>query len=64
MDAKWEKSIVENIEKKTFKKSDKSLTAWVVTLSENISTENKSKTYVFFTEDGLVFRTNSTGVLK
>ena len=64
MDAKWEKALVEGVEKKTFKKAKKSLTAWVVTLSESSKAEKKDKTYVFFTEDGMVFRTNGTGVLK
>ena len=64
MDAKWEKSVVEQVEKKTFKKSTKTLTAWVVTLSEKANNKSSQKVYVFFTEKGKVFRTNSSGVLK
>ncbi|NRA47284.1 MAG: hypothetical protein HRU09_20230 [Oligoflexales bacterium] len=59
MEGKWDKANVDSVEKKTFKKPTKSLTAWVVTVSKN-----NEKTYVFFTEEGKVFRSNNTGTLK
>lgn len=59
MEAKWDKASIDHVEKKTFKKPTKSLTAWVVTVSKDAN-----KTYVFFTEDGKVFRNNNTGILK
>ena len=64
MSSDWEKAIVENVEKKTFKKNSRSLTTWVVTLIENTDLEGNNRRYVFFTEDGIVFRTNTTGVLQ
>lgn len=59
MDQKWSDAKVDSVEKKTFTKGTKSLTAWVATLSHA-----KDKRYVFFTEKGYVFRTNETGSLK
>lgn len=57
--AKWNKGKIESVEKKTFTKGEKTLNAWVVALG--LANERK---FIFFTEDGMVFRSNETGVLK
>ena len=41
------------------KMGSKTLNAWVVALSLD-----NEKRFIFFTEDGMVFRSNETGVLK
>lgn len=66
IDAKWETAKVDNVTKKEFtKKNGKSLVAWVITLlDEKEKDTSKNKVYVYLTEDGSVFRTNTTGELK
>ena len=56
---KWSQGKIESVEKKTFTKGEKTLTTWVSSLS--LAKERK---YIFFTEDGVIFRANDTGVLK
>lgn len=56
---KWNKGKIVSVEKKTFTKAAKTLNAWVVALE--LANERR---FIFFTEDGIVFRSNETGVLK
>jgi len=55
IDLSWAKAKVEAVEKKQFKKGPE----WMVTLVD--STPEKNKRYVFFTLDGYVTGSNSTG---
>lgn len=66
IDTKWETAKVDNVVKKEFKKKNgKSLAAWVITLlDEKEKNASKNKVYIYLTEDGSVFRTNTTGELK
>jgi len=65
LDIKWESAKVESIAKKEFSKNGKTLKAWVVALlDEKNQDANKNKAYLYFLEDGSIFRTNSTGELK
>lgn len=65
LDAKWETAKIESIIKKEFSKGAKNLKAWVVALlDEKQSDTSKNKVYLYFLEDGSIFRTNTTGELK
>ncbi len=65
LDAKWESAKIESVAKKEFKKGKKTINAWVVALLDEKQTDTaNNKVYVYFTEDGSVFRTNKTGELK
>ena len=65
IDSKWEAAKVESVTKKEFTKGSKMLKTWVVALLDEKQTDqSKNKAYLFFLEDGSIFRTNTTGVLK
>lgn len=65
LDAKWETAKVESVAKKDFTKGSKTLKTWVVALVDEKETDaSKNKAYLFFLEDGSIFRTNKTGELK
>ncbi len=65
IDPKWETAKVDKAVKKEFIKGKKTLKTWVVALlNETESDVSKNKTYLFFLEDGTIFRTNNTGELK
>lgn len=65
LDAKWESARIDSIAKKEFSKKGKTLKAWVVALvDDKIQDSAKNKVFLYFLEDGSIFRTNSTGELK
>ncbi len=65
VESQWETAKVEAVVKKEFTKGSKTLKTWVATLiDEKEKDSTKNKRYVFFTEDGLVFKINTTGELK
>lgn len=65
LDAKWESAKIESVSKKEFSKSGKTLKVWVVALlNEKEADTSKNKAYLYFLEDGSIFRTNTTGELK
>lgn len=65
LDAKWESAKIESITRKEFSKKGKSLKTWVVALiNDKIQDTSKNKVYLYFLEDGSIFRTNTTGELK
>ena len=65
IDAKWESAKIESVTKKDFVKKGKTLKSWVVALLDEKQTDtSKNKAYLFFLEDGSIFRTNTTGELK
>jgi hypothetical protein len=65
MEAFWKDAKVESVspEPKTFTKGGKTMSAWVVALSSENKEASAKPRYIFITTDGLVFRTNLTGVL-
>ena len=65
IDIKWESAKIESIALKEFSKKGKTLKSWVVALiDETIKDSTKNKVYLYFLEDGSIFRTNTTGELK
>lgn len=65
IDAKWESAKIESVILKEFSKKGKSLKTWVVALiDDKIQDTTKNKVYLYFLEDGSIFRTNTTGELK
>jgi|GEM_PF-1818700 len=65
IDSKWETAKVESVTKKEFTKGSKTLKTWVVSLLDEKQTDlSKNKAFLFFLEDGSIFRTNTTGELK
>ena len=65
LDSKWETAKIESIAKKEFNKNGKNLKTWVVSLiDEKIQDTTKNKVFLYFLEDGSIFRTNTTGELK
>jgi hypothetical protein len=65
LDSKWETAKIESVTKKEFTKGSKLLKTWVVSLLDEKETDQtKNKAYLFFLEDGSIFRTNTTGELK
>ena len=65
LDTKWETAKVESVAKKDFVKGSKTLKTWVVALLDEKETDaSRNKAYLFFLEDGSIFRTNKTGELK
>ncbi|MBY0317064.1 MAG: hypothetical protein K2Q26_16210 [Bdellovibrionales bacterium] len=65
IDAKWETAKIESAVVKEFTKGSKTIKAWVVALiDEKENDSSKNKVYLYFLEDGSIFRTNTTGELK
>lgn len=65
LDVKWGSAKIESIVLKEFSKKGKTLKTWVVTLvDDKIQDSSKNKVYLYFLEDGSIFRTNTTGELK
>lgn len=65
LDAKWQSAKIESISKKEFSKSGKAIKVWIVALlNEKEADVSKNKVYLYFLEDGSIFRTNTTGELK
>lgn len=65
LDAKWENAKIESVTKQEFSKSGKTLKTWVVALLDEKETDSaKNKVYLYFLEDGSIFRTNTSGELK
>lgn len=65
LDSKWQNAKIQSVTKKEFSKSGKTLKTWVVALLDEKETDStKNKAYLYFLEDGSIFRTNTSGELK
>jgi hypothetical protein len=64
IDRKWIGSKAVDAELKTFEKKGKSITVWVVEISQRVSKDKEENHFVFYTKKGKVFRANGSGVLK
>lgn len=65
IDNKWETAKIESIAKKEFTKKGKTIKVWVVALVDDKNkSADQNKAFLYYLEDGSIFRTNSTGELK